>query len=153
MSLRLLQFSNWSPGAMYTHPEAYHPPTASISAGRVLERFTCPLPTPNLRGISVPAGRINAPQAGVYWPQPLRCGQEQKAAASPHLGGMRSAQLRHCGLWPKIMHFCVSAQDKPPVSSPRRASAFMKSAWPWGGPGFSTDEPFSCPRVHSFWLS
>ena len=33
------------------------------------------------------------PQAGVYWAQPVRCGQEQKAAAWPQLGDMRSAQL------------------------------------------------------------
>ena len=34
---------------------------ASITAGGVLGRLTCPLPALNLRGTSVPVGRVNAP--------------------------------------------------------------------------------------------
>ena len=61
MSLCLLQLSVLSSGALHTPQSLLQPSTASITAGTLLCRLTCPLPTLNLRGTSVPVGRVTAP--------------------------------------------------------------------------------------------
>ena len=61
MSLCLLQLSASSSGALHTPQSLLQPSTASITAGTLLCRLTCPLPTLNLRGTSVPVGRVTAP--------------------------------------------------------------------------------------------
>ena len=61
VSLCLLQLSVLSSGALHTPQSLLQPSTASITAGTLLCRLTCPLPTLNLRGTSVPVGRVTAP--------------------------------------------------------------------------------------------
>ena len=61
MSLCLLQLSASSSGALHTPRSLLQPSTASITAGMLLGRLTCPLPTLNLWGTSVPVGRVTAP--------------------------------------------------------------------------------------------
>jgi len=61
MSLCLLQLSASSSGALHTPRSLLQPSTASITAGMLLGRLTCPLPTLNLRGTSVSVGRVTAP--------------------------------------------------------------------------------------------